>query len=333
MPSVTDPLSRLSTGSRVVIRYRLPQVDPRTGATLTDAVGTLSQLTDETAHVETAAGSVAIARADVTIAKVIPPRPGRRGRPHRAISVEDLERIMVSGHPPIERENLGDWVLRAAHGYTGRANSVLPLGDPGCPLETAVERAERWYAARGLPAKAQLAFPDGAEPGDDPLGRLLLDRGYSLSPQVRVLTAASREVARMPTPHGFALESSPDLTIEFLDHCEPRVCEHRQAASAVLGGPEDQAFVLARHTGSGRVAGVARVPFHDGWAGLFGVHVEEADRRLGLGSALTAAAARLAADRGVLSVYLQVEDPNTPALALYERLGFTTHHRYAYLTR
>ncbi len=39
-----------------------------------------------------------------------------------------------------------------------------------------------------------------------------------------------------------------------------------------------------------------------------------------------------AAELGATTAYLQVLGDNGPALALYEGLGFTTHHAYAYLT-
>ena len=38
------------------------------------------------------------------------------------------------------------------------------------------------------------------------------------------------------------------------------------------------------------------------------------------------------AERGATTAYLQVLGHNAPALALYEGMGFTTHHAYAYLT-
>ena len=37
------------------------------------------------------------------------------------------------------------------------------------------------------------------------------------------------------------------------------------------------------------------------------------------------------AERGATTAYLQVLGDNTPALALYDGLGFAVHHRYRYL--
>ena len=44
--------------------------------------------------------------------------------------VEDLERAAALHWQARETEPLGEWRLRAAAGFTGRANSALPVGDP-----------------------------------------------------------------------------------------------------------------------------------------------------------------------------------------------------------
>jgi ribosomal protein S18 acetylase RimI-like enzyme len=53
-------------------------------------------------------------------------------------------------------------------------------------------------------------------------------------------------------------------------------------------------------------------------------------RRGGLGAAVTVALARAAAERGVDRVFLQVEDGNSAARALYARCGFADVHAYHY---
>src|SRR5579875_1330414 len=95
-----------------------------------------------------------------------------------------------------ERDWLGGWLLRAAGGFTGRANSVLPLGDPGLPLERAVDAAADWYARRGLPPMVVIAT--GLEAGPDELDGLLARRGWVVpkSPAV-VMTARTREIAAL----------------------------------------------------------------------------------------------------------------------------------------
>src|SRR6478735_4587709 len=178
-------LTSRSTGVHAATRKLLPMTAP-------DAVGTLVSVDARSLVVDTRRGSVTIERSLVVAAKVVPPRPSRRGAPHLALSVEHLQRVMVQGWAPVEQARLGDWVLRAAGGFTGRANSVLPLGDPGLPLPAAVARAEDWYAARGLPARFLVAGPVGFAVAEDRLGSLLLGRGYRETDRSVVMTAAAQ---------------------------------------------------------------------------------------------------------------------------------------------
>src|SRR5665811_852016 len=144
VPAMTDPdpVDGLRPGMRAVVRRRIEHG-------VTDALGDIVALDADTVSVRTRRGVEVIGRAAVTAAKEVPPAPARRGAPHLAISMQDLERIMVEGMPPLERAELGGWLLRAGAGFTGRANSVLPLGDPGVSLSEAVDHCESWYDERG----------------------------------------------------------------------------------------------------------------------------------------------------------------------------------------
>ena len=343
---MTSDVRALPPGSRVVVRWRLDAPDPATGATLTDAVGTLVSADDEAVTVETSRGTVTIPLERVTAAKEVPPKPSRRGAPHLAISVDDLQRVMVPAWGAVDSERLGDWVLRASAGFTQRGTSVVPLGDPGLPLAQAVDTTEAWYAVRRLPAKFALTGPQGFDPSHDPLGALLLGRGYVVGSRTVNLTAATATVASAD-PGGPAVSTSPDPSPAWLAAYAgtrttvPGVTEQvltgspRQLFGQIApgGGLSQQLGVRAADSSGTTPIALARLGFGSGWAGLGAVWTDPAYRGRGLAAHLTARLADEARRGGIHLIHLQVEHDNAGAIRLYHRLGFATHSSYAYLTQ
>ena len=88
--------------------------------------------------------------------------------------VTALERAAALHWQAPETEPLGEWLLRAAGGFTGRANSALPAGDPGLPLAEAVTAVEDWYRRRDL--RPMIVLPQGA--GPESLEDLLAERAW-----------------------------------------------------------------------------------------------------------------------------------------------------------
>jgi len=300
---------------------------------VTDALGDVVAMDAETVSVLTRLGLVVIERADVVAAKEVPPRATRRGAPHLAISMDSLERIMVEGWPPLERADLGDWILRAGAGFSGRANSVLPLGSPGVPLSAAVDQCESWYDERALRRQFALFGPEGFAVDGDPLGQELLSRGYQPFNNTLVLTAAT---ATLPpeAPHDTL------APVRFESTLSPSWWDARNAwkgrpevatavVQAMMTGSPDQLFASLEMDGA--IIGIARVAFAQAWAGVFALHVAPEHRRSGIAGQVMAAIADAARARGIRSMYLQVLQASSPARALYERLGFSVHHEYRYL--
>ena len=83
------------------------------------------------------------------------------------ISTVELERVAARGWRGTSTARLGQWLSRAGSGFTGRANSVLPLGSPGCPVDVALDVIARFYASHRLvplfqvPVDAETAVVDG----------------------------------------------------------------------------------------------------------------------------------------------------------------------------
>ena len=50
--------------------------------------------------------------------------------PSPSPGVAALERLAARSWRGLEEQRYGDWLLRAGGGFTGRANSVLVLGEP-----------------------------------------------------------------------------------------------------------------------------------------------------------------------------------------------------------
>lgn len=332
---MSDLIVGLVTGSRVAVRTRIDPA-PSAGPSLTDTVGELIHVDETTVRIRTRGGEVALRRDLVVAARTIPPKPTRRGAPHRAIGIEDLHLVMTRGQPGLTESWLGTagegWLLRAGRGWTGRSNSALPVGDPGLPLAAAADAVESWYTERGLTPLVMLPRPSGAATTDDTLGGLLLGRGYRELPVADVLTGWTDTLLDRPapTPQGLTAHRRGHPDEEWLAGASPRLLDHLDTAREILRLPPRQVFLTARDA-EGRTAGIVRVVLADGWAGIFGLHVPPSHRLRGIGRWLTQEAARAARDAGATLTYLQVERDNAAARELYLGLGLRPHHEYVYL--
>jgi N-acetylglutamate synthase len=244
------------------------------------------------------------------------------------ISIDDLEQAAAPGWRAIEEDRLGDWLLRAAGGFTGRANSALAAGDPGRPLPEAIDAVCHWYAARSLPPTIAVPYPAG-RPGDSAVDRLLASLGWAI--RADAATVMTADPARVAAAAGAAelpvdFDAEPDQA--WLARYHYRGQDLPPVAVQLLTSAPWQAFASVR--AGGDTIAIGRVAGSGDWAGLTAIEVAPHHRRQGLGQIVTVALASCAANRGVTGLYLQVADENHGARALYRRLGFADHHGYHY---
>lgn len=256
---------------------------------------------------------------------------------HVAVAVDEVERIAALGWRGLDEAQLGDWILRAAGGFTGRANSALVLGGPPDPGNGWLADLGKWYAERGLPPMAQVPLPGG-----EAIDTALADAGWRSHDLVRFLTGDITEV-QISTAQSLAqatgvisrLDAEPDpawlAAYKYRGAALPA-----QARDVLLRADQDTELSFAslrdppRDGAAGAVLAVARGAVAQGWLGITAVTVADEHRRRGFGTCLMSDLAIWGARRGARAIYLQVASDNDPALALYARLGFHHHHDYRY---
>ena len=198
----------------------------------------------------------------------------------------ELERMAAAHWRGTEEEWLGEWLLRAAGGFTGRANSALPLGDPGRPLDDALDHVTGWYRARGLTPMISVPLPltggdsaahkldrfegpDGLY-GLDRLDRLdaeLTERGWATRPGPAFVMVADLPlaVAGPELPAGAVVRADADPDEAWLARYHYRGTDSRPPAMReVLASAQDQAFMSIRAESG--VLAIARVSIAGGWA-------------------------------------------------------------------
>ncbi|MGB2838304.1 MAG: GNAT family N-acetyltransferase [Actinomycetes bacterium] len=319
-------------GRRITVRLTAGGTGPSGGPALRDVVGFLESAISDPAplwSIRRRTGEVVTVDVSrVIAAKVVPDAPLRL-RSASDVDATTLEKIAAEAWQPLERESLGAWLLRAARGFTGRANSVLPLGSPGVPLDEALSTVAHWYRTRALPPTIQVPLPLRSD-----LDAALEAAGWQGHQDVAVMVG---DVAALtmttpsssPPPDGTTLHIADTPAPQWLaafrygtsplpPEVIPIVTMAKQPLFASLEGPGDEVY------------GIARAAVNGQWLGVTALEVPEAHRRRGVGRSLMTALIAHAADNQCRHVWLQVARDNAPARALYDQLGFAEHHHYIY---
>ncbi|MDN3250909.1 GNAT family N-acetyltransferase [Streptomyces mutabilis] len=310
-------ITAADVGKRVSVR----RLNDAGGAAekFTDTVGVLTSWDNGVLVITRKSGeSVRIPESSLVAGKIVPSAPARRRGP--AASYEELARVASRAWRPVESEWLGEWELRASGGFTRRANSVLPLGDPGLPLDEALTAVRRWYGDRGLPAYVQTAT--GAEGTQELLCAELERRGWVREVTAELWTGGLAPVADRAEGTGVVL--SRDADEAWLARYQRKGVS--DVALRVLGSGPSVWFATV--PGEGAPAAIGRCVVDGRWASFAAVEVDPAMRRRGLATTVLAALARRALDEGASAAWLQVEADNAAARALYGGMGFAAHHAY-----
>jgi ribosomal protein S18 acetylase RimI-like enzyme len=248
----------------------------------------------------------------------------------RESQVEEIEGAALRAWPAAEVRELGGWRLRFMSGVTNRGNSVW-IGreaEGGRDLLSRIREAEAFYRARGVAPMFQVTplAPEELDP-------VLAERGYRAHTRTSVHAAGTARVASLPLPEGVSAWCEPALDPAWFEVSGHRGRFQGEAVAVyagLLARLGDRAGFARARTADGEIAAVGLGFCAPPLAGISSMLTLPAQRGRRLGLAVLVALARWAGERGAARLYLQVEDQNASALALYARAGFTRLYGYHY---
>ncbi|MHA1576335.1 MAG: GNAT family N-acetyltransferase [Candidatus Thorarchaeota archaeon] len=242
-------------------------------------------------------------------------------------SISRLEQLSSDAWVAQEKIKMGGWLLRANHGVTRRANSVLTISPPQVDnTEDAISQAIQFYKSRGLPPLFQLSEVSYPKNLDETLAK----SGFAVGLQVYLQTASVGRVLEQSPSIDIQIESTPskEWMNTYATGSRHNVDSMEIRKELMLRSPLEKGFgaVLI----DDEIEGVGLCIVDGAWAGLFNITTLSRYRRQGVATSVNQGLTRWASTREVKKMYLQVEIENQQALSMYNRLGFETSYRYWY---
>lgn len=235
-----------------------------------------------------------------------------------------LELACIRAWPAKHAATIDGWRAFATSGRSWRVNSTWPLDWRGGDLNTSIAAAEAFAQEHGIRAAFKLA--DGAI-APSHLPGALSQRGYRPHTPTLVMTRTLGSVPAADRP--VTLDDEPtDSFWTPLRLAAPSPEDFAERADIVMRTKAPRTFAIARLAHQPAAIGFGDVT--DGLVGLYLMRTAPNARRQGLARDIVRALCGWGVGQGAHTAYLQVEQSNEAAVALYASDGFETSYSYSY---
>jgi GNAT superfamily N-acetyltransferase len=243
-----------------------------------------------------------------------------------------IEDAGLNASAPPQQRWIDGWLVRFSPGKAQRARCVQPVASGRLPIDVKLALAALVYDEAKLPMVVRItpfARPRG-------LDVHLENLGWATHQDTRVMAALLvAQPKPEPLPRGLAYERLG-------------VAAFAQAIGTLRGSPLAQRLAHAerleaapvpfrplaiRRKADGALLACGQFAREADLVGLYDIFTAPDARGLGLARRLCARLLALAHGEGARAAYLQVEADNSPARAVYTRLGFADGYAYHYRVR
>lgn len=238
-----------------------------------------------------------------------------------------FEELTLNTAPAIHQYFYDGWVLRASGCDSRRANSVTALHPSTLPLDEKVAACEAWYAK--FAQAPMFRITDALSPRA--LDALLDARGYrrELNTVVMTIPLLNLPGAALPAP-------APGLRLVERSIGDGVAEVHQLKGSDREFAAQDiarqqrwqgrQIFLSLRSINGLLSCGMARI--EDGHVCIFSLRTAPSEQGKGHAKLLVAQLLAWGREQGAHTGFLQVDENNTPAVAVYRRFGFAMRYPY-----
>jgi N-acetylglutamate synthase len=234
-----------------------------------------------------------------------------------SMRIRDLEAAAATTWPADTTEEFGKWLLRASKNNLLPQNSALPtgarpFGEPGMEIEEAVHKVDAFFRINALPPAITVPLPAYSK-----LDEYLESIGWVVAAEYNFMVIDTSDLPTLPRHQQITIKTSLEPTTEWL------AVQGQQFADVVRQYPAHYISILI----DGQSVACGRIAFNGGWGVITHLFVTGENRRQGFGRSIMHALADTAREQGCSKLALQVDSSDSPALSLFQSLGFRLHHR------